>query len=140
MVAQTYKIMNGLAPEYLTNYLNIIDNRVYKTRASEHNNIKRFATRTENFKQSIFKQTNNPAGGKFLSRLRLKFSHLNEHKFRCNFKDALSPMYDCDYKTKTTHHFFLHCPFFAINRQKLLNDFDALKIDLPLRNLRMNYC
>ena len=33
---------------------NINDNQVYKTRASEHNNIKRFRTRTENFKQSVF--------------------------------------------------------------------------------------
>ena len=48
-----YKIVNGLAPKYLTNYLNINDNWVYKTRASEHN-IKRVGTRTENFKQSFF--------------------------------------------------------------------------------------
>ena len=57
MVPQTYifyKIVNGLAPKYLPNYLNINDKRVYKTRASEHNNIKRFETRTENFKQSFF--------------------------------------------------------------------------------------
>ena len=58
MVPQTYifcKIVNGRAPKYLANYLNINDNRVYKTRASsEHNNIKRFGTRTENFKQSFF--------------------------------------------------------------------------------------
>ena len=45
-----YKILNGLAPKYLANYLNINDNQVYKTRASEHNNIKRFGKRTENFK------------------------------------------------------------------------------------------
>ena len=46
--------MNGIAPKYLANYLNINDKRVYKTRASEHNNIERFGTRTENFKQSFF--------------------------------------------------------------------------------------
>ena len=40
--------------KYLANYLNINDNRIYKTRASEHNNIKIFRTRTENFKQSFF--------------------------------------------------------------------------------------
>ena len=148
--------MNGLAPKYLANYLNINDNRVSKTRASEHNNIKRFGTRTENFKQSFFpfcvnewckldislKKAENiiksmlkdffnlkqkslfaihdPIGVKLLSRLRLKFSHLNEHKFRHNFKDALSPMCDCGSETETTDHVFLCCPFFAINRQKLL--------------------
>ena len=45
-----YKIVNGLAPTYLANYLNINDNWVYKRTASEHSNIKRFGTRTENFK------------------------------------------------------------------------------------------
>ena len=49
-----YKIVNGIAPKYLANYLNTNDNRVYKTRASEHSNIKRFGTRTEYFKQSFF--------------------------------------------------------------------------------------
>ena len=45
--------MNGLTPKYTANYLNINDIQVYKTRASKHN-IKRFRTRTENFKQSFF--------------------------------------------------------------------------------------
>ena len=167
-----YKVVNGLAQKYLAYYLNINDNRVYKTRASEHNNVKRFGTRTENFKQSFFpfcvnewckldislrkaenikrfksmfkdsfnlKQKSlfaihDPAGVKLLSRLRLKFSHLNEHKFRHNFKDALSSMYDCGSETETTDHFFLRCPFFAIKRQKVLND--LLKFDPSLRNLK----
>ena len=41
-----YKIVNGLTPKYTANYLNINDIQVYKTRASKHNNIKRFRTRT----------------------------------------------------------------------------------------------
>ena len=43
MVPQSYifyKIMNGIAPKYLANYLNINDNQVYKRKASEGNNIK----------------------------------------------------------------------------------------------------
>ena len=44
-------------------------------------------------------------------------------------------MCDCGSKTETKDHFFhLRCPFFAINRQKLLND--LLKIDPSLRNLK----
>ena len=139
--------MNGLGPKFLANYLNINDNQVYKTRASEHNNIERFRTRTENFKQSFFpfcvnewckldislrkaenfkrfksmlkdffnlKQKSlfaihDPTGVKLLSRLRLKFSHLNEH----------------------------NCQFFAINRQKILNDLP--KVDPYLRNLKDDY-
>ena len=34
-----------------------------------------------------------PVGVKLLSRLRLKFSHLNEHEFRHKFKYAPSPMF-----------------------------------------------
>ena len=49
-----YKIVNGLTPRYFANYRNINNNRVYKARASEHNNIKIFGTRTESFKQSFF--------------------------------------------------------------------------------------
>ena len=44
-------------------------------------------------------------------------------------------MCDCGSETETKDHFFhLRCPFFAINRQKLLND--LLKIDPSLRNLK----
>ena len=85
-----------------------------------------------NLKQKSFFAIHDPAGVKLLSRL--KFSHLNEHKFRHNFKDALSPMCGCGSKTETTDHFFLRCPFFAINKQKLLHD--LLKIDPSLRNLK----
>ena len=85
-------------------------------------------------KQKSLFTTHDPAGVKFLSILRLRFSHLNEHKFRHNFIDAISPMCDCGSKTETTDHFFLRCPFFAIKRQELLNDF--LKINPSLRNLK----
>ena len=45
-----------------------------------------------NLKQRSLFAIHDPVGVKLLSRLRLKFSHLNEHKFRHNFKDAASPM------------------------------------------------
>ena len=38
-------------------------------------------------------------GVKRLSGLRVKFSHLNEHKVRHNFKDGTNLMYDCDSAT-----------------------------------------
>ena len=72
-----------------------------------------------NLKQKSLFDINDPAGVQLLSRLRLKFIHLNEHKFRHNFKDVLSPM--CGSETETTDHSFLRCSFFAISRQKLLN-------------------
>ena len=48
------KTVNGLAPKYLANYLNINDNQVYETRGSEHGNIKRSGARTEIVKQYFF--------------------------------------------------------------------------------------
>ena len=88
-----------------------------------------------NLKQKLLFAIHDQAGVKLLSRLRLKFSHLNEHKFyKChNFKDVLSPMCDCGSKTERTD-FFLLFPIFAINRQKLLND--LFKMDPSLRNLK----
>ena len=46
-------------------------------------------------------------GLKLLTRLRLNFSHLNEHKFRHGFKDTVDPMCKCGLETKTTIHFLL---------------------------------
>ena len=88
-----------------------------------------------NLKQKSQFAIHDLAGVKLLSVLRLKFSHMNEHKFRHNFNDAVSPVCDCGSETETTDHFFLRFrPFFAINRQKLLND--LLKIYPSLRNLK----
>ena len=85
-------------------------------------NVKRFKSMLKdlfNLKQKSLFAIHDPAGVKLLSRLRLKFSNLNEHKFRHNFKDALSPMCDCGSENETTDHFFLRCHFFAITRQNV---------------------
>ena len=86
-----------------------------------------------NLKQRFLFAILDPVGVNLLSRPRFKFSHLNEHKFRHNFKDAPSSMYDCGSDTKTTGHFFLRCSFFAENSQKLLNS--LFKTDVSLKNL-----
>ena len=69
----------------------------------------------------------------FLKRLWLQFSHLNEHKFCHNFKDCLSPICDCGAETETTNHFFLCCPFFANERQKLRDD--VYRLDASIKHL-----
>ena len=66
-----------------------------------------------NLKEKSLFAIHDRAGIKLLSRLRLKFSHLNEHKFRLNVKDALNPVCDCGSETETTDHYFLRCPFFC---------------------------
>ena len=69
--------------------------------------------------RSLF-SIHDPTGVKRLTRLRLKFSHLNEHKFRHNFKDTVVAMCDCGTETETTEHFFLCCPFFVTERKFLI--------------------
>ena len=71
--------------------------------------------------RSLF-SIDDPTGVKFLKRLWLKFSHLNEHKFLNNFKDTVVAMCDCGTETETTDHFFLCCPFFVTETQKLFNN------------------
>ena len=51
-----------------------------------------------------------PLGIKLLSRLRLGFSHLSEHKFRHNFADSLNPFCSGSLETKSTLHFFSTLP------------------------------
>ena len=46
-----------------------------------------------------------PLGVKLLTRLRLQFSHLNEHKFRHGFNDTLNPICACGNEIETTEHF-----------------------------------
>ena len=46
-------------------------------------------------------------GLKSLTRLRLRFSHLGDHKFRHNFQDCVSPMCSCVQNIETTTHVFL---------------------------------
>ena len=61
---------------------------------------------------------------KFLTRLRLGLSHLNEHKFKHNFQNCLNPLCSCSLEVKSTIHYFLHCHFFDKFRQILLETAD----------------
>ena len=75
----------------------------------------------------------NPVGLKFLTRLRLSFSHLREHKFKHNFQDTLNPLCSCSLAIESTEHFLLHCQNFQIQRQSLLNN--LINIDNTIVNL-----
>ena len=60
-----------------------------------------------------------PLGVKLLTRLRLRFSHLNEHKFRHGFSDTINPMCACRTEIETTEHFLLRCQFYSTQRLEL---------------------
>ena len=59
-------------------------------------------------KISLF-NVNDPEGVKYLTRLHLRFSHLNYHKFRHSFLDTLNPLCNCSLEVKDNEHFFLRC-------------------------------
>ena len=63
----------------------------------------------------------NAKGIKLLTRLRVGFSHLKEHKFRHNFVDAINPLCSCGNFVESTTHFFLHCTHFSNQRLTLIN-------------------
>ena len=74
-----------------------------------------------------------PIGLKLLTRLRLDFSHLNEHRFQHNFQDCLNPLRSCSLQIEDTIHYVLHCHHFSQHRIDLINsvkyifeDFDSL--------------
>ena len=79
-----------------------------------------------------------PIGLKFLNRLRLDFSHVNEHRFRHNFQDCLNPLCSCSLQIEDTIHYLLHCHHFSQHRIDLINsvkyifeDFDSLSDNEP---------
>ena len=63
-----------------------------------------------------------PIGLLLLTRLRLRFSHLREHKFRHNFRDTLNPLCDCGTDIESISHYLLRCPLYALVRRTLYDD------------------
>ena len=63
-----------------------------------------------------------PLGIKLLTRLRLGFSHLSEHKFRRNFADSLKLLCSCSSETESTLHFFQRCQNNTTLRRALMTD------------------
>ena len=61
-------------------------------------------------------------GVKFLSRLRLQFTHLNEHKFKHGVNGRVNPVCPCGAEVKTAEHFLLRCQCFSTRRIELFNN------------------
>ena len=71
-------------------------------------------------------------GIKLITRLRLGFSHLREHKFRHNFRDTLNPMCACSLEPENTLHFLLHCHLYDDLRLTLMSDLNILDSSISL--------
>ena len=75
---------------------------------------------TEKLENALY-NVHDPIGVKLLSRLRLQFTHLNEHKFRHGFNDTVNPMCPCGTDGETTEHFLLRCHCFSTQRSELFD-------------------
>ena len=75
--------------------------------------------------RSVF-NVNDPEGVKYLTRLRLRFSHLNKHKFRHSFLDALNPFCNCSLEVEDNEHFFLRCLNFENARRSFFIDISSI--------------
>ena len=74
-----------------------------------------------------------PVGVKLLTRLRLQSSHLNEHKFRHNFKTAWVPCVIVVLKQKQPVTFSYVANFFVKEKQKLRDD--VYRLDTSIKHL-----
>ena len=169
-----YKIVNGLAPSYLSEYLPSQHTARPNLRASPA--IRHLTSRTERYRNSFFpfsiSQWNNldshirdrpsissfkraifdffrpkPAspfktcnyyGLTLITRLRVGFSHLREHKFRHGF--TIDPICDCRTNCiETTEHFLLQCSNYSNLRLVLFNSLQNLDISIiPLNPPRLS--
>ena len=75
----------------------------------------------------------NSLGVKYLTRLRIRFSHLKEHKFKHNFQDSVDPMCSCISGIETIH-FFLHFANFNIQRQSLFDMIATIDVNILIEN------
>ena len=73
-------------------------------------------------------------GIKYLTRLRVNFSHLRDHKFKHSFQDTINPLCTCSLEAETTIHFMLHCPYYENERDILLASIRSIKISILDQN------
>ena len=70
-----------------------------KVRNSPYSVFRNYLLKEIRPKHSPLYNLQNPAVHKFLTRLRLELSHLNEHKFNHNFGDCVNPF--CNYSRES---------------------------------------
>ena len=76
-----------------------------------------------------------PLGVKLLSRHRLQFSHLNEHKFRHGFGDTINAMCACGNEVETTEHFLLRCHLYSPQGLEIFENLE--KVGSSFLNLKV---
>ena len=132
------KIIISLYHKITSNENKILQRNIFPYCINEWNKLKvrvRNAKSINIFKKSIVSKKKENSlfcicdvlGVKLLTRLRLRFSHLNEHKFRHGFNDTINPMCACRTKTETTEYFLLHCQFYSTQRLELFGKLEKVE-------------
>ena len=68
-----------------------------------------------------FFDCHNSIGMKYVTRIRLRLSHLREHKFKYTFQDTQNPICNCGNDVESAIHFFPNCPLYSNEPRRLLN-------------------
>ena len=114
---------------------NYLMNTFFSSTISDWNKLKlsiRNSTSVNVFKGRLLKfvrpsensvsTSHNLIGTKYLTRLRLGFSHLRYHKFKHGFVDAVNLLCSCSTAIENTVHYFLHCSNFSTAPNTSLNE------------------
>ena len=78
-------------------------------------------------------------GAKMLTRLRVKFSPLKEHRFRHNF-ECWSLECICGAAIEDNEHYFLHCPQLCTLRQNVLGQVSDVGFDISNMSTKDLFC
>ena len=116
-LSRTERYDNSFFP-YCINNWNDLDNSV-KSLPS----VSCFKNYLNNFirpKGNCFYGLRDKFGVKLLTKIRVEFSDLRDHRYNHNFNCA-SPICSCGLEDETSLHFFLCCPRYQTIRQILLN-------------------
>ena len=133
-----YKIINGLAPAYLKNFVPGVILILHNVRGHRDEWIH---TRTLKYRYSLFPHAINCwhqlssliKNSPLLTRLRVGLSHLRAHKFSYNFQDTSHSFCPCSFHEKeTVGHYLLYCPSHIASREVL---FETLKKYISLVTL-----
>ena len=114
---------NSLLPSPIIEW-NKLDHNIRKSSSSNifRKSILKFIRPSAN---SLF-NCHNPKGIKFITRLRLGSSHLNEHKFKHSFQNSLNLFCSCGLDNESTAHFLLHCPKYITERRTLMSTIENI--------------
>ena len=110
--ANTNYFMNTFFPSTVTEW-NKLDLSIRKSTSLNifKSRLLRFVRSLEN---SVF-TCHNPIEIKYLTRIRLEFSHLRYHKFKHGFLDAIDPLCSCSTVIENTVHYSFTVPTFLLH-------------------------